>query len=173
MADVKISELTEANLPLDGTEDLPIVEGGVTKRCSTQDIADLAAFKQVKVSLSAAQLATANTAALQLIAAPGVNKMINVLDIKYRYNFVTTAYTSNTSLQCFLGDSATIPLTSNTNFLGSAETVIVKPTITATSYNTADENVVNQNVNIYASGGNPSGGDCTVDVYICYQIITL
>lgn len=42
MANIKISELNEATLPLDGTEDLPIVDAGVTKRCSTQDIADLA-----------------------------------------------------------------------------------------------------------------------------------
>ena len=41
MADKKISELTEASLPLDGTEDLPIVQSGTTVRCSTQDIADL------------------------------------------------------------------------------------------------------------------------------------
>jgi len=41
MANIKISELNEAGLPLDGTEDLPIVEAGVTKRCSTQDIANL------------------------------------------------------------------------------------------------------------------------------------
>lgn len=41
MANIKISELNEATLPLDGTEDLPIVDAGVTKRCSTQDIADL------------------------------------------------------------------------------------------------------------------------------------
>ena len=38
---IKISELNEAGLPLDGTEDLAIVEAGVTKRCSTQDIANL------------------------------------------------------------------------------------------------------------------------------------
>lgn len=37
----KISEMTEATLPLDGTEDLEIVQNAVTRRCSTQDIADL------------------------------------------------------------------------------------------------------------------------------------
>lgn len=41
MADKKISELVECD-PLDGTEDLPIVQDGVTVRCSTQEIADLA-----------------------------------------------------------------------------------------------------------------------------------
>lgn len=41
MATLKISEMTEADLPLDGTEDIEIVQSALTKRCSTQDIADL------------------------------------------------------------------------------------------------------------------------------------
>lgn len=41
---IKISELQEAILPLDGTEDLEIVSGAVSRRCSTQDIADLSAL---------------------------------------------------------------------------------------------------------------------------------
>lgn len=41
MANVAISELPEADLPLDGTEDTVIVQDGATKRCSTQDIADV------------------------------------------------------------------------------------------------------------------------------------
>ena len=43
----KISEMTEATLPLDGTEDLEIVQSAVTRRCSTQDIADLAATHKI------------------------------------------------------------------------------------------------------------------------------
>jgi hypothetical protein len=41
MANVKISELTSATTPLAGTEAVPIVQGGVTKQVTTQDIADL------------------------------------------------------------------------------------------------------------------------------------
>jgi hypothetical protein len=41
MAQVKISELTSATTPLAGTESVPIVQGGVTKQVTTQDIADL------------------------------------------------------------------------------------------------------------------------------------
>lgn len=53
MANTKISELLEAGV-LDGLEDLPIVQDGVTVRCSTQDIADLAhgGVKTYKVLLS-------------------------------------------------------------------------------------------------------------------------
>lgn len=42
MSNIKISELDEADLPLDGTEDVVMVQDGVTVRASTQDIADLA-----------------------------------------------------------------------------------------------------------------------------------
>ena len=41
MAEVKISALTSATTPLAGTEVVPIVQGGVTKKVTTQDIADL------------------------------------------------------------------------------------------------------------------------------------
>lgn len=41
MGVVKISELTEATLPLDGTEDMVIVQDAITKRVSTQDVGDL------------------------------------------------------------------------------------------------------------------------------------
>lgn len=51
MAD-KISQLTAANTPLDGTELAPIVQFGVTKQCTIQDIVDLA-----NPSLTATQIA--------------------------------------------------------------------------------------------------------------------
>ena len=42
MADSRISNLTAATTPLTGTEELPIVQGGVTTKATAQDIADLA-----------------------------------------------------------------------------------------------------------------------------------
>jgi hypothetical protein len=41
MSDKKISQLSGASLPLAGTEELPLVQGGVTKKATAQDIADL------------------------------------------------------------------------------------------------------------------------------------
>ena len=38
MADKKISELNDATLPLDGTEQIPIVQGGETKKVSADDL---------------------------------------------------------------------------------------------------------------------------------------
>lgn len=173
MADVKISELTEANLPLDGTEDLPIVEGGVTKRCSTQDIADLN-VKTVKVSLSSAQILTLGTA-INLIAAPGAGKMIDVLKVFLRLNFVTTAYDTNTAVTLYLGTPTLYQLTgSSTGFLANTSTTMVQPAMQRylSAFSSIQSNFENQPVTI-VSGGNPANGDSTVDVWITYQIINI
>ena len=42
MADSRISNLTAATTPLTGTEEIPVVQGGVTTKATAQDIADLA-----------------------------------------------------------------------------------------------------------------------------------
>jgi hypothetical protein len=41
MPDIKISQLPAASTPLLGTEELPLVQGGVTSKATAQDIADL------------------------------------------------------------------------------------------------------------------------------------
>jgi hypothetical protein len=41
MADSRISNLTAATTPLTGTEEIPVVQGGVTTKTTAQDIADL------------------------------------------------------------------------------------------------------------------------------------
>lgn len=41
MPDARISQLPAATTPLDGTELVPVVQGGVTSRATAQDIADL------------------------------------------------------------------------------------------------------------------------------------
>lgn len=61
MADVAIADyitgLEEATL--DGTEDLLVVQAGVDKRCSTQDIADLAGTDYISYTARLSQLSTA------------------------------------------------------------------------------------------------------------------
>jgi hypothetical protein len=67
MAEIKISEMTEATLPLDGTEDMEIVQAGVTRRCSTQDVADLGTSTTKVYAASLSASGTANPAATVMI----------------------------------------------------------------------------------------------------------
>lgn len=172
MAQVKISELTEANLPLDGTEDLPVVQDGVTVRCSTQDIADLATGEvtTVKVSLTSAEILDLNSTPKQLIAAPGANKFILPLRVIVKGNFGTQAYATNTNLQ-FAPN--TLFQTNFSAALGFTQNQLATYTLTTAAGTTTLENTVNAAINIFALSGNPTTGDGTVDIYVTYTTVTL
>ena len=43
MANIKISQLTPGAIPLSGTEEIPLVQGGITVKATAQDIANLGA----------------------------------------------------------------------------------------------------------------------------------
>lgn len=81
MADKKISQLTGATTPLAGTEDLPIVQGGVTKKVSVDN---LTAGKAVSaLSVTAGNLQTSSATAYvdisgSTIAADGTDTNIDI-----------------------------------------------------------------------------------------------
>lgn len=171
MADVKISALTSAG-NITGTEIVPVVQGGITKRTNVQNIAELF-VKSVKVTVSSANIKTFNTP-YELIAAPGAGKFIDVLAVKLRLRDGTVAYDTNTNVQLFLGAPSTVPVTNSISTFFAATSGFSKPAIPVlTAVNTIESNFANQPLNIYTSGGNPATGDGVLDVYITYQIITL
>ena len=168
MANVKISELLEAGV-LDGLEDLPLVQDGVTVRCSTQDIADLAC-KTVKVSISSAEILNLNSAPKQLIPAPGAGKFILPLRVIIQGNYNTSTYATNTNLQ-FAPN--TLFQTNFSAALGFTADQLATYTLTTNAGTSSPENTINQPINIFALAGNPTDGDGTIDVYVSYIIVTL
>lgn len=170
MANIKISELNEATLPLDGTEDLPIVDAGVTKRCSTQDIADLA-LRHTKVTLSSAQILSMVTTPVTLVAAQGAGTVIFPVSYSLRVNYGTSAYTAGAirigtgaDFDQLASVSNVLSVTQNTFFRGFCATAdSVGGTNTAA--NTACK--------ITCAGSDPTGGNGTLDVYLSYYVITL
>ena len=171
MADVKISALTSAGT-ITGTEIVPVVSGGVTKRTTTQNIAELA-VKTVKVTVSSADIKTFNTP-FAVIAAPGSGKFIDVLAVKFRLRDGTVAYDTNTNLQMFLGTPSTVAVTNSISTFLAATSSFAKPAMPVlTAVSTTQSNFENQALNLYTSGGNPATGDGVLDVYITYQIVNL
>lgn len=88
MADQKVSQLPVATLPLGGTEIVPAVQGGITKRPTVQDIANLG----VKDTYVHAQLA-----AHQSPLAPNAFNTIlfgEITDTKGEYNPATGQFTA-------------------------------------------------------------------------------
>lgn len=92
MADTKISALTSATTPVAGTEVLPIVQGGVTKKIS---IADLTAGRQVNVG---SLLATGGYSTVTITSTTGGTKTINIGSDPYTNAFIGTTTAHNLSL---------------------------------------------------------------------------
>lgn len=104
MANKKISQLTVA-APLTGTEELPLVQGGITLKATAQDIADLAGgglegTNYIYVMANgtdtdnAAELQAAYTAAQAL--SPSSTNRITIVCGPGNYNFDSTAFVMDT-----------------------------------------------------------------------------
>jgi hypothetical protein len=104
MANKKISQLTVA-APLTGTEELPLVQGGITLKATAQDIADLAGgglegTNYIYVMANgtdtdnAAELQAAYTAAQAL--SPSLTNRITIVCGPGNYNFDSTAFVMDT-----------------------------------------------------------------------------
>jgi hypothetical protein len=105
MADKKISQLTGASLPLTGTEELPIVQGGQTLKATAQDIANLAGGGLAGTNYvyvmadgtdveNAAELSAAYTTAQSM--SPSATNRITIVCGPGYYNFSSSAFTMST-----------------------------------------------------------------------------
>lgn len=71
MADTKISALPTSTVPLTGTEVLPIVQSGVTKKVSVADLTAGRAISATQLTLSNGNLIVANGKGIDFSATPG------------------------------------------------------------------------------------------------------
>jgi len=127
-----------------------------------------------KVSLTSANILTLNSAPFIILPAPGAGFYLDVLRVYYKFNFVTVEYNTNVSIQMLAGNGGTVAVTANTSVLGNVDSKIIRPTQSidaAFSSNVSDYE--NTPVFLFASSGNPVGGDCTLDVYVSYIIQTI
>ena len=125
--------------------------------------------RHAKVSITSAELLALNTTAKELVAAPGVGKVIIVESIAYRYNFNTSAYTTVQSLNFTQGGSVLAQI-SSPELSATASYMKYKPVVTqGTPTNQITENVSLQ----IQAGSEVTAGDGTMDIYLTYKIVTL
>lgn len=139
-------------------------------------------YQTVKVTLTAAQLATGYTVPIQVIAAPGAGKIIDPISCFAHLRFNSVAYdvsylylnhvANSAILGCgFNGSSASFVQSSAdafTKFAGVPDDLSFNYTI---SYGDMTENTA-----LYAqigAGADPTVGDSEIDLYITYRIVTL
>jgi hypothetical protein len=93
MADLKISQLTAATTPLAGTEVLPIVQSGVTKKATVNDVRNgLASYEAGTWTPTIDQGATGITYNSQLGSYVKIGRMV-FLKCSINANFTTTGAT--------------------------------------------------------------------------------
>lgn len=128
-----------------------------------------AGIRKKKVSISSAEILNMYTAAKELLAAPGSGKANEVISITIRYNYLTAAYATNTTLNVLY---STVVAASHTGILNQTSSKIKIASSGLNSLLDASA-VENQAVSLSVDSGNPTGGSGTLDVYITYRIIDL
>ena len=135
-----------------------------TKRSNTGTITK-------KVSLTSAQILALNGTPIELIPAPGVGKVIDVIDVIGYMNFLTAAYATNTELDII--DSAGGILFKDTGTLLAATASKGVKIATNIASNAGVVLTANGNIQAKVASGNPATGAGTLDLFITYKVITL
>lgn len=93
MADTKISALTAATTPLDGTEVLPIVQSGVTKKAANNDLRP----KQIQSNATngVLQIVGPSVAATRVMTTPDANFTVARIDAAQSFTGDQTLSTGN------------------------------------------------------------------------------
>jgi hypothetical protein len=100
MADTKVSALTAATLPLDGTELVPIMQGGVSKKVARVDLAGVDIIK----ALTATQANSTTTAA----SVTALEAVVDVGSWLMKYWVCYQAAATTTGIQMYVDHSGTV-----------------------------------------------------------------
>lgn len=123
-----------------------------------------------KTSLTSLQILALNSTPIELLPAPGAGMAYQIEDVYVRYNHVSAAYATNTTLIFRFGSNTTFA--SNSTILTSVAnrtSYIVKAAAAGT---TLEQIASNTNFLAIVGTGNPTGGDGTIDIYVFYKTFT-
>jgi hypothetical protein len=174
MAEQKISELPAATA-LDGTEEIPVNQNGVTSITDvdaivTYTLANSGGLQFAKVTITSAQLLNMNTTPITLVAAQGAGKVIVPYSVLLRYRFGTIEYQTNFNITLSPNNSLwqvnyNGAISGNQDKYSSRS---INPTVSLGGA-IVDDLPLTVGVQI----GNPTAGDGELDVYVSYYVLTL
>lgn len=125
------------------------------------------------LSIPTAQVLTLNGTPLEVVAAPGTGKAIEVISASFKLTFNSVAYATNTDLE-LITDTATIAqVKTGSGAINGTVTQHIKfgevPSPTATD----TQIIENKSLKVQVPTGNPTAGNSGIKVYVFYRIITL
>lgn len=174
--DEKISQLTSGNPALSG-DLIPIDRSGSNFAVTAASIASLSGLGIAVVNVSAAQMHSAHSVPIQLLAAPGANNMISVLKITTQYIPLTTGFGGVGAWQYYMGSDiaangwVVFPVLSGGNTQGTDPQIY-----SSGPYNTGSQaivpsaNWINQPLMFDNSADQSSGGDGSLQITVVYTI---
>jgi hypothetical protein len=119
---------------------------------------------RVKIPITAEQIKTIGTTAVELIPSPGEGKVIKVISAFSKITFVATAFDSNELLISYVDGSSILNQTSS--FISATESKI------ETAFVTNREMLENKAVELTGTDSTATG-DSMVNVYITYEVTEL
>ena len=121
-------------------------------------------YHYTKVEVSSAEILTANSAPITLVAAPGAGKMLIPIIVSYFYDYATAVYATNTELDVY-HSTGVIKLNQIAGVIDQA----------------ADRYGISHSANVHISNitpnealilkgpvGDPTGGGGTLTIYLWY-----
>ena len=125
----------------------------------------------VRVDISASQILNCHTSPVTLLPAPGNGKMVVFPFYFLEYNFLTTPFSSGSSLDMYWKDTTTGGITGGlfTTILGNSANMGLM--CNATSQITATDNLVNQPI-VFSANANPTLGDGSLRIILYYTILS-
>lgn len=128
--------------------------------------------QQVKVSLTSANILSINSFnKFTLISAPGAGKIINIISVFFKYNFVTSGYSGAATLKLKYNNNNS-DITQSSGVLSNVSNIsefeqFASPISSSAGFD--NDFIVLTNDSLFS----PTGGDSTLDVYITYSVVTL
>jgi hypothetical protein len=132
----------------------------------------LPALQSVKMSIASADILTLHTTPVVIIPAPGAGKVINVLSVQGRMNFLTAAYATNTELDIVDTTSSSKLFGDTAALLSSAGNLVAQIPAEINS-NGGITITPNGSVSVTVATGDPTAGAGSLDLYVIYQVVTL
>ncbi len=121
-----------------------------------------------RLVLTSADILTSFATPIEIVAAPGANKMLIPIEMIARTDYGTGTYATNTTLRLLWNSVTqawdTIDLARTEDYIQIENYYDVV---------SVEANVVNQNLTLQTQTGNPTAGDGTMTIYLWYIILTL
>lgn len=179
----KMDDLTSANFILGNGSNRPAAvqmtgnvtmdNAGVTTIGAGQVTPSMLSFsptiiQSASVTLSSAQILALNGTPIQIVASPGGGSSIKGAWLEVEQTFVTTPYATNIDLQVYT-ETASIAQFSCSCLNFSVSRIFILALLVNISPGASDTQIIqNKGIFVTVSGGNPTGGDGTVQLTLYY-----